>query len=187
MKWVLGFDLDGVIIDHTQKKILLAAAYGYQLQPRQTPSEIIEKILSQNHLDEIKYLLYTHPEAALEQPLMAGVKSFLQFLKEKNTPFYLISRRRQGELAIELLKLQNLWPDFFNESNAVFVDKKEDKNIQAKKWGITHYLDDEFPVLDCMTNVPNRYLFDPHGVWSNFPTYPRIRSWSEALVKLELL
>lgn len=183
----IGFDLDGVIVDHTQKKILLARACGHALRPDQTPAEIIEKLLPQNHLDEIKYLLYSHPEESLEQPIMAGIRSFLNFLQEKNIPLYLISKRRHDHLAIELLKLQDLWPRYFNESNAIFVDKKEDKNLQAKKWGITHYFDDEYSVLECLADVPNKYLFDPHRVWSNFKKFPKIHSWPEALVKLNLL
>ena len=183
----LGFDLDGVIIDHTRKKILLAAAYGHKLKPRQTPAEVIEKILPQNQLDEIKYLLYTHPDEALEHPLMSGVKSALHFLKSKKIPFYLISRRKSGDLAIELLKLQGLWPVYFDESNTFFVDKKEDKNIKAKELRVTHYLDDEHPVLACLADVPSKYLFDPHRVWLNFATYPKIHSWPEFIVKLQIL
>lgn len=183
----LGFDLDGVIVDHTQKKILLAATYGHQLRPEQTPAEVIEKILPQNQLDEIKHLLYSHPDEALEHQLMPGIGGALRFIKLKKIPFYLISRRKSIDTAKELLKLHDLWPIYFNESNTFFVDKKEDKNVKAQELKITHYLDDEYPVLACLVDVPNKYLFDPHRVWSELKDFPKISSWPEVLVNWGLL
>ncbi len=184
---VIGFDLDGVIIDHTQKKILWAAAYGHNLKPEQTPAEVIEKLLPPDQLDEIKYLLYSHPEKSLEQPLMPGVQGALRLLQLKNIPLYLISRRKSGDLAKELLKIHNLWPRYFNEANTFFVDGKEDKDIKAKELGITHYVDDEYPVLDVLQSVKDRFLFDSCHVWGDLKKYPKIHSWPELIINLNLI
>src|SRR3989344_3296226 len=144
----IGFDLDGVLIDHTKIKIFLAAKKNIKLNPKQTQSEIIKALVPASVLKKIQYELYDHPKTSILSPLMPGVKTILNKLKKKNIKFALISRRKNQESAIRLMKLRGLWPNFFTKENSFFVTKAEEKNTQAKLLGVTHFIDDEKNILD---------------------------------------
>ena len=73
-KIIIGFDMDGVIVNNTQPKIRLAKALGFKLLPEQTPSEIISKHLPLLVLRELQRNLYDNIETALTTPLMRGAR-----------------------------------------------------------------------------------------------------------------
>jgi len=181
-KKIIGFDLDGVIIDHTAIKIKLAENFGYKLNPEQTPSEVLKQIVSKEPLDKIKHLIYDCPETGLCQPLVAGSFRGLERIKGEGISYFLISRRRAGSslnLAMELLKKHELWPEYFNGKNVFFVSRSEDKNLKARELGVTHYVDDESEVLEKMPDVPNRFLFDKFNVWKDLDFCRRVATWEE--------
>lgn len=64
-----------------------------------------------------------------------------------------------------------------------FVKTIAAKNVAAEMLGITHYIDDEREVLDCMKAVPYRYLFDPFGAFPDTP-YQKVRSWAKLQQRL---
>jgi len=176
---VIGFDLDGVIVDHTLPKISLAKKLGFYLKPEETPAEIIKKIIPEESMNKLQYYLYSDPELSLTSPLMAGVKTILQALKRKRIPYVLISRRRSAMSAVRLLEVRGLWPKYFDFENTAFVSEPEDKNVKAVEFGVTHYIDDELRVLEKLIDVRNRFLFDRHGVFPDKDFYKRLDSWSE--------
>lgn len=188
-KKIIGFDLDGVILNHVLMKIKLARKFGFTLKPEETPSEVIESIIERPVLDKLLQILYHDPKVFKTASLMRGVKSGLLKLQKNNLPFVLISRRREPISAIEALKHHGLWPKFFNEKNAFFVAKPEDKNIKAREMGVTHYADDEMGILEKLVDVKNRFLFDNLGAFSakggfasggkNTNGYTRVSSWKE--------
>ncbi len=182
-KKIIGFDLDGVIVDHTMIKIKLAEKFGYILKPEQTPSEIIKEIIPQKPLDKIKYSIYEGPQTSACQPLEEGAFAALEKIKMDGIDFFLISRRRRSGsgAAIELLKKQKLWPEYFNEKNVFFVASPEDKNLKARELGISHFIDDEMEILKKMASVENRFLFDKFNLWQDSDLYRRISSWQEFL------
>ncbi len=187
---VIGFDMDGVIIDHAERKVLLAKNFGFKIAKKKTPSEIIKDLITPlATYRKFQRVLYDAPETALHSPLMPGVKSVLAKIKSSNIPYYLISRRKKEETAIALLAKHGLWPKYFNKKNTFFVLEPEDKEIKSKALGITHYIDDEQKVLEVLHSVPNKILFDPLGVFKN-PSpfgkvrdknsgYARVKSWKE--------
>ena len=178
-KIFIGFDLDGVILDHAPNKIQLAKSFGFDIQRHQTPSEIINKIIvPRSKYLEFKYALYEDPRTALDVPLIPGAVSFIKNVTKAKIPFALISRRKSAENAILLLKKHKLWPKFFNENNVSFVMEPEDKDVKAIELGITHYIDDEPKVLAKLTSVKNKYLFDPLGAFPKAP-FQRVKSWKE--------
>ena len=176
MKKIIGFDLDGVIIDHSKAKVSLAEKLGYRVNILETPASIIRTLMPKDSYKKLKNTLYDHPVIALKSPLMFGVRERLEDLREKNVPFFLISRRQTAKMPIELLKKHRLWPDFFNENNVSFVKERRDKNTRAIELGVTHYIDDEPEVLAELVDVKNRFLFDPLDIFKE-TLYKKIRSW----------
>jgi len=175
---VMGFDMDGVIIDHSRQKILLAKKAGFNIKRTQTPSELMNSLIPLPQYRELLNLLYNHPEIGLASPLMPEVKQSLSTIQKKNIPLFLISRRKNGTIAVKLLVKHGLWPKYFNESNTHFVKEVNDKETTAKKLGITHYIDDEQKVLNALISVKNKFLFDALGVFKN-SGHARVESWRD--------
>lgn len=178
-KLVIGFDMDGVILNNADSKIKIAKTLGFEIKPHHTPSAIITTVLPQIILEELQKILYYTPKFILSTPLMRGVRGILAELSVKKIPIFLISRRKMPEVAIEILKKHSLWPKYFNERNSFFVNHPEDKNKSAVRLGITHYVDDELVNINVLTSVPNRFLFDPYDVFKKADHYIKIKSWSE--------
>jgi len=175
----IGFDLDGVIIDHTQNKIRAAARLGYTLLPEDTPSEMIGKILPPHVNLILKEQIYDDTDEALSAPLMKGAYDGLARLHEHGMSYTLISRRKHPLHAIHLLERRGLWDRYFLPENTYFVERMEDKDVIAKKLGLTHFVDDELQVLGLMPSVSMRILFDAHQVASTQPEYAKVSDWVE--------
>lgn len=180
---IIGLDLDGVIIDHSERKLRLAEEFGIAIAPEQTPSDIFKRLIPRDIYNQIEPLLYDHPEAHRLSPLMEGAKDGLEKIKNI-APYFLISRRKIKETAINALCFHGLWPDFFNVKNTFFVIHPEEKNIKARELGVTHYVDDQPTVLDCLFDVPNKFLFDKFDVFSNKGGM-RIKNWSDLIDRLQ--
>ena len=177
-KKIIGFDMDGVIINHVRNKIRLAGLFGVKLAPHQTPSEIIKTTMSEPQYRELQYLLYDHPDIGPSAPMMPGAIKVIEKIRRQGIPYFLISRRKKAGTAVKLLTRHGLWPKYFNEKNTYFVKEIEDKETRAKKLGITHYIDDEQKVLNALVSVKNKFLFDYLGVFKNTP-HKRVSSWKE--------
>ena len=174
---IIGFDLDGVIIDFSERKRALAAQFGITLQPEETPSDIFKTLIPPETMDRIQTLLYNDAGLASPSLLMPGAMAVMEKLKNLKNPFYLISRRHSPEAAILALRGYGLWPRIIDEKNTFFVRHAEDKNEMAKKLGVNFYFDDEHLVLEKMSAVQNRFLFDQFGIFSGVQDFPRILSW----------
>src|SRR3989344_5824160 len=120
-KLIIGFDMDGVILDNADSKIKVAKKFGLDIKLGHTPSEILKKMMPQVVWEEFQNMLYDHPKFAFSTPLMRGVRTILADLKKKNIPIFLISRRKIPEVAIKILKKHLLWPRYFSEKNSYFV------------------------------------------------------------------
>ncbi len=177
---IIGFDLDGVILDHTTNKLNLAKGFGWKLKPEQTHSEIIKNIMPKRALDQLKSALYDDPKTSLRSPVARGARNILSEIKKKY-PYFLISRRKKPEIAIRILKFKKLWPEFFNENNTFFVSEPKDKNKIGKRLGITHYIDDEPKVLSVLIDIKNRILFDPFNSPLHTANFVKVKSWKELI------
>lgn len=180
----IGFDMDGVIIDHTIPKIRLAEKFGFSITPEQTPSDILKNLMPEKIRKEFQHTLYSDLKIALESPLMRGAKPALREIVKSGIPFVLITRRKDPEVAMRLLERHGLWPEFFHEKNTFFVIEPEDKNAKASELGLTHYLDDELKVLNALIDVENKFLFDKYDSFPDMTLYPKISSWQEFLEKI---
>ena len=178
-KPIIGFDMDGVILDNADSKIEVAKKFGLTIKFEHTPSEILKTLMPQVAWEKFQNMLYDHPKIAFSTPLMRGVRTILAELTKKDIPIFLISRRKIPEVAVKILKKHLLWPKYFNEKNSFFVAHPEDKNFQAAQLGITHYIDDELKVINALSSVENKFLFDPFDVFERAKNYTKIKSWSE--------
>ncbi len=176
---IIGFDMDGVILDNSLMKIKLAGDLGWEVKMQDTPSEIYKNVLPKPVLANIHKLLYDDPVVSSMVSIMPGVRDTLKAIVSNKTPYFLISRRRLPESGIETLKRHGLWPKYFNEKNAFFVETPEDKNTKAKELGVTHYIDDEIKVLSALTDIKNRFLFDKLDIFEKSKNYVKISSWKE--------
>lgn len=180
-KKVIGFDLDGVIIDHTNLKIKLAKERGFILRPEETASDIFGNFIPKSQVQEIQYYLYDDLKTAFLSPLMAGAKEGLKQIKSVKIPYFLISRRKNAPIAVEILKHHELWPKYFNEDNVFFVETKEDKNKKSVACGVTDYIDDEISVLKKLTSVKNKFLFDKFNIATINGNFVKVSSWEELM------
>lgn len=176
---IIGLDLDGVIIDHTQNKIKIAARYGITLDLLDTSPARMWKIIPPEFNQEMRNQMYDDTDEALSAPLMEGAYSGLARLKEQGIPYFLISRRKKPLHAIHLLERRELWGKYFTPENTFFVDEPEEKDIVASKLGLTHFVDDETRVLDVMAGVEHRVLFDARNLCSEKKEYHCVENWSE--------
>lgn len=175
---IIGFDLDGVIINHVEMKRRLAKQFGFTITPAETNSETMSKIIPKETWLKIQNLLYDHPAYCLESPLALGAIETLERLKQEKKIFSLISLRKKPDAAIDILKYHKLWPKYFNQDNTFFVHNREDKNTEAYRLGVTHYIDDEVRVLEKLNDVPNKFLFDPFCA-NQSSEYKTVASWVE--------
>ncbi len=183
---IIGFDMDGVILNNTEPKIRVAQKLGYSIRPEQTPAEVIVKYIPPGTYPEFQNLIYDNPEEALTATLMKGIRSLLVEIKRRKFPYYLISRRKGPEMAIRILEKHKLWPRYFNDNNAFFVSTPADKNIKAAQLGVTHYIDDELKVINALSSVGNKFLFDQFNIFEEGSYYKKINSWAEFRKHLDL-
>lgn len=176
---VVGFDLDGVVVDHTQNKMRIAARYGITLAPEDTHSERMGELVPPEIYREIQKQMYDDTDEALSAPLMEGAFSALASLREHEIPYYLISRRKLPISALHLIERRGLWGEYFTAENTFFVEHMEDKNPVAEKLGVTHFIDDERRVLRLMPSVPHRILFDVRDFFANETEFVRVKNWNE--------
>ena len=166
--------MDGVIIDQTERKIVLAQKRGWIINKEDTPSDIIINKIPPGVYAEIQRDLYSDILTMKDPPLMKGVVSLLQFFEKLRVPCILISMRRNPEVAIALLQRHNIVPRYFSHERIFFVRETAEKNKKARELGITHYIDDEIRVLSVLPDIACRILFDPLGVFSSANEYLRV-------------
>lgn len=176
---ILGFDMDGVLVDNCPLKVEIANKMGYRIQLTDAPSEIIKDILKPEDMKALQAALYHDLKMSLGAKVMPGIVDLLRQIKSQNILYYLISRRSAPHIAIELLKARGFWPKYFNKSNAFFVGEPEEKNIKAKELGVTHYVDDETKILNILSDVPNKFLFDHLQVFPKALYYTKVSSHAE--------
>lgn len=159
----IGFDMDGVLIDHTPTKVLLARQAGYALEPYETTSDHLRRVMPEAVRRPLQEKLYGDPAYAFQSPMVPGVGELLASLHGRGIPFVLISRRKDPGIARQILERHGLWGVYFTDANAVFVERIADKETACVQRGVTHYIDDEADVLAALTSVAHRYLHDPFG------------------------
>lgn len=192
-KFLIGLDLDGVIVDHTEPKIRAAKELGFDIAPEETPTNILEKKMGTEHyaaLEKIRNEIYNTDDTRKMPTVMAGAREGLEMIVRWGVPYVLLSQRKYPEYAVTLLQHRRLWPEVFNRENAFFFTGGDhEKNAKAEELGVNIYVDDKPSVLATMTSVPRRVLFDQHDAYppaSGDDRYEeRVTSWEELIPLLE--
>jgi phosphoglycolate phosphatase-like HAD superfamily hydrolase len=183
---IVGFDLDGVIIDHTQNKLTFAHRVGVDLQPSQTHAEVMGQYMTPDQYSELKWQIYDHSPEALEAPLMEGAYYALKRLKEADVPIVLVSLQKNPMHAVDLLDRHGLWGSIFTADNTFFAKDKEEKHRIARALLVTHFVDDEPGVLDSMVSIPERILFDTRALFPHHPGVTVVSGWDSLLRALSV-
>jgi len=178
----IGLDLDGVIIDHTLTKIRLAKQFGYFLNPDQTSSEVMKKLIPLEIYRAIQNNLYK--EEGLSSKPMKRAKEILEQMTQSSFIPYIISRRgmeeQQRKFAMHWLKNNHFFPPLLTDQ-IVFVDSDVKKNDLCKKLNINIYLDDKIKVLNFLSSVKYKILFDPYS--HHYKNPPKdikvVKTWPE--------
>lgn len=176
---VVGFDLDGVIVDHTQNKMIIASRYGITLSPEETHAERMGKHFTPEMYREIKMQLYDSTDEALDAPLMQGAYGAIAKLYEHHVRYVLVSLQKNPMHATHLLEKRGLWGKYFTPENTFFAKDPEEKYQIASRLGVTHFIDDEPSILDIMHEIPHRVLFDARHLFPEKHEYVHVHSWSE--------
>ena len=176
---IIGFDLDGVIIDHTQNKMRIAARYGVILAPEETHAEFMGAHFSPELYLTIKSQLYDATDDALLAPLMSGAFSGLAKLREHGIPYYLVSLQKNPMHALQLIERCGLWGEYFTPENTFFAEHANEKHEIASRLGVTHFVDDESRILSVMSSIPSRILFDARELFGEKDEFARVKDWAE--------
>ncbi len=158
---------------------MIASRYGIVLTPGETHAEHMGEHFTPEMYREIKSQLYNSTPDALAAPLMEGAFSTLAALREHEIPYFLVSLQKDPMHALHLIEERGLWGTYFTPENTFFAEDKEEKHVIATSIGVTHFIDDEPNVLDVMTLIPNRILFDTRGLFPDKTDYPHVQSWRE--------
>jgi len=184
-KPVVGLDLDGVVLDHTDNKLLLCEKFGVKISRVETASDIVRTKFDPATYDKFQSILYDAPEYVSAVTLVPGAREGLDFLRIMGVTYFIISRRKTDKTALAALKLHALWPRYFNEQNVFFVQTKAAKDPKAAELNITHYIDDQPSVLAHINSVPNKFLLDPLRAYNKKEgDYITIHSWRQFLNRL---
>jgi len=186
-KFKIGFDLDGVIIDHTQNKILVAAEYGFKIQPWQIASQYLKHIIPPEIYHQLQDKIYG--PLTLSAPIITGALTVLSEMKNM-AGLFLISRRQSPLFRTTARKwLKTNLPGIFSAEKIFFVATDADKNAICKKLDIEAFFDDRLSVLGQLTSVAGRYWFNQHEAPGQVcPTgITEIKSWSNFLLKMKRL
>jgi hypothetical protein len=156
----IGLDLDGVLIDHSASKRLLASKHGVHLERWQTNSNVIQRFVPRETYRKIQNEIYT--VLTLEAPIMPGALDVLGGVK---ADFYIVSGRR-----VETIRFVQRWLcvnrvyDVIPAERIFFCGTGEDKRAHCERLGFHCFLDDNLSVLNVLPRKLDRVLFDADGV-----------------------
>jgi len=166
----IGLDFDGVLVDHGEHKLRLAAARGFNLERWQANTNLMQEFLPKEDYREIKEAIYTllTPHA----PPMAGM---LEHLADLEGELYLISARRTDSIrfAQDWMQAHRIY-DRIPAERVHFCSESDEKHKFIERLGIEAYLDDKVSVLESLPYWTRKFLFDPDGISERYELHPEI-------------
>lgn len=159
MKRILGLDLDGTIADHTSAKVILAHELGYELLPSQTTSKALRSEMPEDVYKVFRDRLYT--ERVLHSPPADGVLDALKKLRVHGWDFVIISRRYPDAQIPARQWIARELGGLIPDKQICFVTEDAHKDTAVSAYGAAVYIDDQERVLNFLTTVDAKILFDP--------------------------
>lgn len=183
-KLKIGFDLDGVIIDHTEIKLETAKSLGYKLKKEESHSLKMKDKMEIEDYRKLQKIIYGE-ETLKSKPVKDSLES-IGYLKNLGHSLFIISRRNSEfqSFALEWLNRNKVLLDI-PLVKIKFVKEDKDKNTEASKLGLSVFLDDSIDVLLCLNSVKEKFLLDPFMDYKKVPSYiHQISSWKEFMEKI---
>lgn len=181
VKFKIGIDLDGVIIDHTENKIRLAREFGFNIKPEQTPGNRFKKIVGEDNYRKIQKALYgLSTESA--RPMDGALDCLSEFIANGYKLFIISARGREDQSQIYGWNWINRYLlNILDKKQIFFVEQENQKEIVCRDLKIDIYLDDKVDVLESLICVPRRYLFDPYQIRNDYDlkNIQAVSSWQE--------
>ncbi|MBU0625243.1 hypothetical protein KKF05_02775 [Patescibacteria group bacterium] len=180
----IGLDFDGVIVDHSEHKIRLAADLGYRFEPWQTNTNVMAHLVPEEQYRNIQDIIYTH--LTLQAP---PVVESLEHIRKLGGELYILSARRQAAVrfAQDWLQQHGVY-DVIPAQRIHFCGKSNEKGDYCRRLGIELFLDDKLAVLKVLDPQVKKYLFDSHGAAAKFGlehSYNIVSGWQEFASELE--
>jgi 5'(3')-deoxyribonucleotidase len=174
----IGIDLDGVLIDHREHKLKLAAEYGIALEGWQANANVIKLHVPLEHLRTLHSDLYG-PMTLEAKPVVDALKR----LAELKAEVYIVSARRAENIrfAQDWLVRHRVY-DVVPAERIVFCATDEEKKGYCERLNIDLFLDDKVSVLDSLGARTKRVLFDEDGVARRINAedrYPVVKGWEQ--------
>jgi hypothetical protein len=156
----IGLDFDGVIIDHHQHKLRLAAEKGYDFEPWQTNTNVMKSLMEVPTYRGLQDVLYNR--LTLEAPPIAGA---LETITAIPAEFYIVCARAPINIrfAQEWIGQHRLY-DLIPAERIFFCGTSEDKRSYCERLGLQAFLDDKLGTLRVLPSRVQRFLFDDDGI-----------------------
>jgi hypothetical protein len=180
----IGLDFDGVMVDHGDHKVRLAAARGFDLARWQANTNVMKEFLPAEDYSEIKEVIYT-----LLTPHAPPMTGLLEHLSALDGELYLISARRTASIrfAQEWLQGYRVY-DHIPAERVYFCSSSDEKHKFVRQLGIDAYLDDKVSVLESLPYQTRKVLFDSDSISERVELQPDIevaKDWSEFVRMME--
>jgi len=174
----IGIDLDGVLIDHRDHKRQLAGEHGFELEPWQANSNVMDRHMPRDVYETLQEALYTRMT-----PLAPPVADALAVLPKIRAEMYIISARRPYSVryAQEWLLKHRIY-DSVPAERIFFCGTGDEKRGYCERLGISIFLDDKVSVLDALPGKTKRVLFDEDDIARQLDVHNRLQiatTWQE--------
>lgn len=156
----IGFDLDGVIIDHRAHKLQQAAHFGYPLEPWQANTNFMATFMPKETYHAIQDNLYG--ELTLASPPVVGA---LETLANLDAAFYIVAARTPANIryAQDWLNKYRVF-DLIPADQIFFCGTSEDKRTYCEMLHLHAFMDDKLAVLESLPAGVARVLYDEDAV-----------------------
>ena len=154
----IGFDIDGVLLDHKKARTMLARKMGYLDVTEKMSAEEVRALVSPKNHKKIQGLEYG--KLTLKAPAMKGAKTVFQKAIKK-FDVYVVSARHSGSNRAYALKMLKKYFDIPKEK-VHFVVHNFQKGYVAKRLGLKVFVDDNQRSFYMMPKNVKKILFDEY-------------------------
>jgi uncharacterized HAD superfamily protein len=185
-KLKVGFDFDGVVVDHTKNKILIAKKHGFDISITQAAGHRLKKMVPDNIYVKIQESIYG-PLTLSAVPMLEVKESMAEL--SKIAELFLVSRRSSDHRRFAVDWLNKNLPGIFSPGQIFFVDQDQHKNDLCETLNIAIFIDDKISTLQHMQSLPHRYWFDQYDSSGelNYQGLIVVKSWKEFLTEIKRL
>jgi 5'(3')-deoxyribonucleotidase len=154
----IGFDIDGVLLDHKKHRTMLARRMGYLDVTEKMSAEEVKSMMDKK--DDKKRQDLQYGRLTLKTPATKGAARVLKKLG-KVYDIYVISARKPGDNRKYALRMLKKYFDF-PEEKINFVIHNFQKGFVARRLGLSIFIDDNKKSFYLMPQGVKKILFDEY-------------------------